>query len=51
MSPKGKQTALCAFAGGNDGSNPQAGLLLASNGKIYGTTYAGGSAGAHHAVR
>jgi uncharacterized repeat protein (TIGR03803 family) len=36
---------LRSFAGGNDGAQPQAGLLLISN-MLYGTTYSGGIDGA-----
>jgi uncharacterized repeat protein (TIGR03803 family) len=38
----GKFTRLHSF-GGSDGSNPQAGLMQASNGIFYGTTLEGGS--------
>jgi large repetitive protein len=37
-------TTLHSF-GGNDGSNPYAGLLQATDGTFYGTTYAGGADG------
>jgi uncharacterized repeat protein (TIGR03803 family) len=46
VTPAGKVTPLysfCAQAGCSDGGNPHAGLLLASNGKFYGTTSMGGS--------
>jgi uncharacterized repeat protein (TIGR03803 family) len=39
------QTTLYAFTGGNDGGNPQAGLLRDAKGHLYGTTYAGGASG------
>ena len=39
------QTTLYAFTGGNDGGNPQAGLVADSQGNLYGTTYAGGANG------
>ena len=45
---KGKgvtQSTLYAFAGGTDGSNPQAGLVAGPDGTLYGTTYAGGTSG------
>ncbi|GAA3789323.1 hypothetical protein GCM10022271_22270 [Corallibacter vietnamensis] len=38
-------TKLLDFDGINKGSNPQGTLLQASNGKIYGTTYSGGTRG------
>ena len=39
-------TNLHSFTGGNDGANPQAGLILSSNGTtFYGTAYFGGSNG------
>ncbi len=37
---------LYAFEGGNDGSNPQAGIAFDVSGNIYGTTTAGGEYGA-----
>ena len=40
------QTTLYAFAGGTDGSLPQAGLLRGAEGTLYGTTYSGGTPGA-----
>jgi uncharacterized repeat protein (TIGR03803 family) len=40
-----KQTVLYSFAGGNDGANPSAGLLLSGTSVLYGTTYGGGSGG------
>ncbi len=39
------QSTLYAFAGGKDGSNPQAGLVAGLDGTLYGTTYAGGTPG------
>jgi len=44
----GKVTTLynfCPATGCHDGSRPQAGLTLGSDGKLYGTTYVGGSNG------
>jgi uncharacterized repeat protein (TIGR03803 family) len=41
--PKGKVKQLYAFQGENDGANPVAGLIMDSQGNLYGTTYAGGS--------
>jgi uncharacterized repeat protein (TIGR03803 family) len=37
------ETLLYSFTGGVDGSAPKAGLILGSNGLLYGTTSAGGS--------
>ena len=39
----GKETTLYSFTGGTDGANPYAGLLRDSKGRLYGTTYGGGS--------
>jgi uncharacterized repeat protein (TIGR03803 family) len=37
------ETVLYNFTGGNDGSQPFAGLLLGSNNSLYGTTNFGGA--------
>jgi uncharacterized repeat protein (TIGR03803 family) len=42
----GSYTSLYSFSGGNDGSNPQVGLVQGSDGNFYGTTYGGGTGGA-----
>lgn len=39
-------TVLYSFAGGADGATPAAGLMLGSDGMLYGTTSAGGAANA-----
>jgi uncharacterized repeat protein (TIGR03803 family) len=39
------QTTLYSFTGGNDGSNPQAALMMDAKGDLYGTTYSGGATG------
>jgi uncharacterized repeat protein (TIGR03803 family) len=45
MTESGAETILYTFAGGTDGANPEAGLLMDSAGNLYGTTYAGGTNG------
>jgi|HubBroStandDraft_4_1064222.scaffolds.fasta_scaffold11639_3 uncharacterized repeat protein (TIGR03803 family) len=42
MTPAGKVTFVYAFTGGNDGGNPVAPPIEASNGNYYGTTQFGG---------
>ena len=39
------ETVLYSFKNGNDGAYPASGLVLNSNGVLYGTTYGGGTAG------
>ena len=41
----GNESVLYAFSGGNDGSEPTAGVILDPTGNLYGTTYYGGPAG------
>jgi uncharacterized repeat protein (TIGR03803 family) len=43
ISTGGALTSLYSFTGGNDGSNPDAGLVQGSDGNFYGTTEAGGT--------
>ena len=43
--PAGGLTTLYTFTGGNDGSQPQAGLVQGSDGNFYGTTTYGGTDG------
>ncbi|MGA3089640.1 MAG: choice-of-anchor tandem repeat GloVer-containing protein [Terriglobales bacterium] len=45
ISNAGYQTVLYSFAGGSDGANPIAGLIIAPSGNLYGTTPAGGAYG------
>lgn len=44
ISPSGKEKVLYSFKGGTDGATPQA-ALVALNGVLYGTTFAGGGPG------
>jgi uncharacterized repeat protein (TIGR03803 family) len=43
ISPGGVLTSLWSFTGGNDGANPQAGLVQGSDSNFYGTTAWGGA--------
>jgi uncharacterized repeat protein (TIGR03803 family) len=43
VTPGGKETVVYSFTGGNDGGIPQAGLVVDSEGNLYGTTGAGGA--------
>ena len=44
IAPDGTYTILHSFAGGSDGTYPQAGVLVDLAGNVYGTTVQGGSA-------
>jgi len=46
VSTNGVLTSLYSFTGGNDGANPEAGLVQGSDGWFYGTTGAGGQGNA-----
>lgn len=48
VAPDGTETVLHAFAGGNDGFSPRAGLILDKAGNLYGTTTEGGGAGCEY---
>ncbi|HEV2471393.1 MAG TPA: choice-of-anchor tandem repeat GloVer-containing protein, partial [Chthonomonadales bacterium] len=43
ITPGGAFTTLYSFTGGSDGANPNAGLIQAADGNLYGTTSAGGT--------
>ena len=43
ISVNGVLTSLYSFTGNNDGGNPKARLVQASDGTLYGTTYSGGT--------
>jgi uncharacterized repeat protein (TIGR03803 family) len=45
ISTNGALTGLYSFTGGNDGANPQGGLVQGSDAYFYGTTYGGGTNG------
>jgi len=42
LTPDGTETALYRFSGGTDGGYPESGLVMDSEGNLYGTTYGGG---------
>lgn len=43
LTPSGTETVLYSFTGGNDGANPEAGLIADKSGNLYGATYLGGT--------
>ena len=43
ISTNGALTTLYSFTGGNDGANPEAGLVQGGDGSFYGTTFSGGT--------
>jgi uncharacterized repeat protein (TIGR03803 family) len=45
VTPDGTETVLYSFQGGNDGADPNAGLIVDASGNFYGTTYDGGTSG------
>jgi uncharacterized repeat protein (TIGR03803 family) len=47
MTPAGVLTVLHNFTGGSDGGTPRGGLVQASDGNLYGTTFYGGSGGSN----
>jgi uncharacterized repeat protein (TIGR03803 family) len=42
MTQRGRETVLYPFAGGDDGANPFAGVIMDAQGTLYGTTNRGG---------
>ena len=50
ISASGALTSLYSFTGGDDGSNPQAGLVRGSDDNFYGTTQIGGTNGGQGTV-
>lgn len=45
LTPSGTLTTIYNFTGGDDGSEPQTGLVLGNDGNFYGTTLEGGAKG------
>lgn len=45
VTPGGSETVLYSFAGGMDGAQPPAHVILDGQGNLYGTTYQGGGSG------
>jgi uncharacterized repeat protein (TIGR03803 family) len=43
LSNKGKESVLYNFTGGTDGANPLSGVTMSAEGRLYGTTSAGGT--------
>lgn len=43
LTPKGRETVLYSFTGGNDGSNPFGGVIMDSSGNLFGATTNGGA--------
>jgi uncharacterized repeat protein (TIGR03803 family) len=46
IDPAGEKTVLYSFTGSTDGGYPMAGVVLDTEGNLYGTTFGGGSSGA-----